>query len=555
MKQIIIIVLLSISFHLQADNSSERIKGVADFLIDRANDNYLYIFQKKIQDNKEFKCYFPTTYSNLELGSSVGLKGLLTSRTLWKNAIQKDLENIAVRSLQREITGLLKADINGDKLDKAASKIASDVLNILQLMQVSYGGQQYALNVVPLGADEKTQALINGFSYGVGTSLVNLSKIEPYEKGCDAPPVNFAEFKQQTDLLWQSVKGLYDWLNHIKANAQYLQPSAQGWGAICSTLNVNAASCNSRENTIATIQLHVLNQFLNKVDQDTYHKLETISTMTSQVDNHGDKLVESVVRKALCHELGISAAECSDGDAGLKKLEEIALKSPEKLLNEDVLKKIDIAKSLFSDLQSAGEDTTSKAMEALKKINLILADNPEAYEKLSKYVLFFANVADADSADQVKSILTNYTLPSVSFFAKREDGNHIMLTSYLGVSYNLDEDELANDKNNGIFAPIGFEYSRGVDWLGGYVSSASLMVSPVDFGYPVNLKLNGIEEDIEFDEIAAPSITFAMGFTDYPLTLGIGYQKGRTIEMSNETEDRMIIFFAFDMPLYNFGGD
>jgi hypothetical protein len=34
--------------------------------------------------------------------------------------------------------------------------------------------------------------------------------------------------------------------------------------------------------------------------------------------------------------------------------------------------------------------------------------------------------------------------------------------------------------------------------------SLSIMLSPIDMAYPVNLKLSGIEDDIEFDEIMAP---------------------------------------------------
>ncbi len=70
------------------------------------------------------------------------------------------------------------------------------------------------------------------------------------------------------------------------------------------------------------------------------------------------------------------------------------------------------------------------------------------------------------------------------------------------------------------------------------------MFNPVDFGHPVILKLNDIEEDFDLDEIIVPSVTFALELDDYPLTVGVGYQKGRELELSSGTENRVILFFC-----------
>ena len=61
------------------NDAKSRIDGVTEFLIDRANENYMYFFENSIKENKDLKCYFARTVRNLELG---GLKELLLSSGL-----------------------------------------------------------------------------------------------------------------------------------------------------------------------------------------------------------------------------------------------------------------------------------------------------------------------------------------------------------------------------------------------------------------------------------------------------------------------------------------
>lgn len=91
----------------------------------------------------------------------------------------------------------------------------------------------------------------------------------------------------------------------------------------------------------------------------------------------------------------------------------------------------------------------------------------------------------------------------------------------------------------------------GIEWNYGREDggSWSIMLSPIDMAYPVNLKLHGIEDEVELDELVAPSITFAYGFADYPVNVGIAYQRGRTLDDVGESEEGYLIFLSFDMPL------
>ena len=117
-----------------ANNTSERINGVAEFLIERANDNYLYIFQRKLQNNQTLSCYFPSTYDNLAVGGSSSLKRLLTSRDLWKESIQQDLEFLTIRSLAMEIESTLKAS-------EISVEVASNTLDFINLFMIRIDGK------------------------------------------------------------------------------------------------------------------------------------------------------------------------------------------------------------------------------------------------------------------------------------------------------------------------------------------------------------------------------------------------------------------------------
>ena len=147
---------------------------------------------------------------------------------------------------------------------------------------------------------------------------------------------------------------------------------------------------------------------------------------------------------------------------------------------------------------------------------------------------------------KLKALLSAYTLPAVSFFVKREPGeSHWLISAWLGAGITeVTSGEERTDSS--IYTPLGLEYSWGLQDR----SSISVMLAPFDFGYPVSLKLNGLDDDVEFDEIVAPSLALAYGFKNYPLSTGIAYQKGRRIEDRDSAEDGIVLFLVFDMPLW-----
>ena len=101
-KIVLLITLIVVVFPAQlmaeaAPTGDAQIKGAAKFLTARANDNYLYVVEKRILDNEIFKEYFPNTYKlivSLDL-----MRALQVKQNIWQAAINKDLEDLVTRYL------------------------------------------------------------------------------------------------------------------------------------------------------------------------------------------------------------------------------------------------------------------------------------------------------------------------------------------------------------------------------------------------------------------------------------------------------------------------
>jgi hypothetical protein len=202
----------------------------------------------------------------------------------------------------------------------------------------------------------------------------------------------------------------------------------------------------------------------------------------------------------------------------------------------------------YADQIAAAKGNTAKVIVAIGQLKRSGAvDDDQVIETFKRHILFFAELADSDSPAQVKEILEEYTLPPVSFAAKREKyKNHVLVSSYLGVAYGkATHSPTAANNNDGVYAPIGVEASRGLRGGG----SLSLMLAPVDFGYPISLKLNGVTSAVKMSDVVAPSVALTYGIAKYPVSVGIAYQKGRRDDLTGKVETRTLLFVSFDLPL------
>ena len=100
-------------------------------------------------------------------------------------------------------------------------------------------------------------------------------------------------------------------------------------------------------------------------------------------------------------------------------------------------------------------------------------------ESASKFIKVAGQIASANSAEEVKNILSKTALPIASYKVKRKKQKNIMVTAYVGagVTCFADSSRIRATFN----APIGIEHTFNTTWPG-KTSSFSIMASLLDLG-------------------------------------------------------------------------
>lgn len=172
------------------------------------------------------------------------------------------------------------------------------------------------------------------------------------------------------------------------------------------------------------------------------------------------------------------------------------------------------------------------------------------FDDFKRFALFFAQMADAaqtNDPERVKVLLKSVTIPPVSFGIKREPHRtRVLITAYLGAAWARDKTESTYDRTFVITAPIGFEISQAR----GSGNSLSLLVSPVDFGYPLSLKMQDSEATVRASDIVVPAAYVLWGPKNYPFAGGLGYARVRSPDTPDKREGRWLLFLGFDLPLF-----
>lgn len=131
---IIIIVLCVNTGLLQAQGSDERIAGAANFLIDRAQENMLYLFEENLKENELLKLYLPNTYSAIQRAS---LRIILTDKKLWEDNIESDIYELSLKIANRIAQGL-----HDDLIDQFLEKAGQT--------SIRYNGNLYSITSLPV---------------------------------------------------------------------------------------------------------------------------------------------------------------------------------------------------------------------------------------------------------------------------------------------------------------------------------------------------------------------------------------------------------------------
>ncbi len=473
----VLVFVLSSPFAIASpdENATARINGITQFLVDRANESYFYVFENKMKNNKKFACYFPETYSYVKDGD---LKALIKTREIWQETMDNDFAILHARVVAHGI----KATVD---LNKVAMVATNEYAELLQYLKIKIDNETYALSFIPIDASQNVRNIINGFYDDfnlVRNRLLQFDNdLKDYENVCSYSRPTSEEIQAEIRKIEASNKDLDRWLKHIQKYKSNVRVDIDAIDSDCKS-SPNLAACKLRD------------KLFEELVPEIKQSLETPMARAVVYLAALDKYIKNIQKR---------------------------------------------------------QSYTAKVIEAFKVIKEEQLEDAEQLVKLKRYALFIAQIADSTSSEQIEGLLKEYTLPVTSFLAKRQAGeNVLMVTSYLGYSAGsvINDDKIASDNLSGFYAPIGLEYSRGLH----NGASVSLMLSPVDFGYPVSLKLNGMEENIELDEIVAPSISLAYGIKDYPINIGIAFQKGKRFTLQNQEEKRLLLFIAFDMPLFAF---
>jgi len=543
------VLLFSLCSYMTATANSEKIvNGFSAFLIERGNANLLAVFERRLKSDDNFQCYFPNTYEKI---NKIKLNNLFASKGYWEHSLGTDIEILIYRSI------LLEAQRGLKLIDRNL------LIKYMQYFEYEYQGIRYPLTHIGLGWSQSLIDQVNGFSYGMADALNRINDQKIFENVCDVKAKNKDELKKLIQHYLDAGDSLVDWVKHTTDYGENLRLTTKGKEVLFyKDRKITAKDCEA----VKYDELSLLAKFLNTNDFEKLKKAALISKNIRKVyasldaiDNEQSDVIDKIVlflpllRNDKFKEAEIKSVQLllQQAKALSKEKQQIALvaimaKIKQKVTTDD----IDAIRilSMLDMLINEKQNYTDRALVALDLLESSDLFNSSSSDRLRRFVMFFATIADAEDKDAVKSILNSYTLPAVCFAEKRMLGFGFFISSYLGIVAAGSETHGSNEEgpNGGLFVPVGIEFnygaSRGDSW--------SLMLAPIDMAYPINLKLNGIDDQVDFEEIFAPSVTLSYGLKDYPLNVGIGYQRGRTLEDVEKAEERLLLFVSFDMPLY-----
>ncbi len=427
--------LISTPAPVSADTEDALIKGTADFVLDRAYDNYMYVLQLRIASNPVLQEYFFETLRTAQAGD---LRFLLTHKDLWKNAIEKDLKNVAEKEFE--------------------SKIENKILSVIQGL------------CAVIKTPESIASKCDGITKQSNLTLADLSElkrlIRDNKQAAQGPKASVA----------------------FEPPGLFFNPSwlpLPGW-----------LSIGREEKDRVAIATRAVAELIDDIDRV----------------------------KTACKNLEPGAyTKCIVEITGLFKF---AARAEYAVFCRNV-------------------DLGVACPGSVRKLGMYYED--EDLSDFLRYALFFAQMADAEDPSTVKALLKSVTVPSVSFGIKREPfRTRYLISSYLGGGFASGR-SAQKSQTEGVFAaPVGFEISQGL-YSG---NSLSILLSPIDLGYPLRLKLNDNNVTVKLSDIIAPGAYLFYGLRDYPLAIGYGYARIRDPESPDKRVTRISFLIAFDMPLF-----
>jgi hypothetical protein len=451
------------------DTTDTFIKGTTDFLLDRANDNYVYVFQKKLESNPQLQKYLPETLRVVKAGD---IQSLITHKDLWRSALQKDLIGDGNRLLTKardEWKGYV--DTLCKKPDKSPADGAATALD------------DYC-TIAKAQLDAKVaEFLVNKWNVFLDKRCAQKSDPPASKESCDDAGKQMST--AQADL---------NNAGKVVADARKRIADAQSKSAGTST--------DPDGRTLIYFS--------------SPGAVSALSDLTKDLDS---------MKPEACLDLGVGRyTGCMI----------------EILYILDAVSHADYVVNCYFYGNLCSNDNR------YKNANRQESDD---FADFRRYALFFAQLADAvNTTDrtQVSALLKSVTVPAVSFGIKREPhATRVLVTAYVGGGWSWKTGE-PHQQVWGIVAPVGVEISQARD----SGNSLSLLLSPLDFGYPLTLKMKNTDTTIKGSDVVVPAAYVFYGWKNYPFAAGVGYSRGRGVDNPDQRVGRVLVLVAFDLPLF-----
>lgn len=201
-------------------------------------------------------------------------------------------------------------------------------------------------------------------------------------------------------------------------------------------------------------------------------------------------------------------------------------------------------------------------------------DYDKVITQIAHYALFMANIASAETPEEVAAVIDGAVLPVGSSSIKKNSSFNISVQGYLGAFVLFKKADNASGTWNdrfGVTAPIGVSFNWGLEKYG----SLSLFTSLLDIGAIVDYQLKKdsvpisentdetvVKKDysIKLGQIISPGVWVVYGlFKNIPLSIGVGGQYGPglgkisvdNVTVVNSPQWRWNAFLAVDIPFFN----
>jgi uncharacterized protein YjgD (DUF1641 family) len=210
--------------------------------------------------------------------------------------------------------------------------------------------------------------------------------------------------------------------------------------------------------------------------------------------------------------------------------------------------------------------------------NLLKKSLPEGTftweEDLIKYGSFLANVAKAETAEEVKQAIEAIALPVGSASIKKVSATNISLNAYVGISPGYERNSAADTYKFtfGVTSPVGVAFSKGrqrtcsgttTGTSGEKRFSNTLFFSLIDLGavtaYRFDDSNTSALPQLTLQNIFAPGLYYVRGIANAPISWGIGGQLGPALrdlkvaipDAKNDINFSARFFIAVDIPIIN----